>query len=123
MAIQPRSPEEEQKIIQDCVKAAHNIDDMTKRAYDFLYLASGFIAHYNKCGFMEYYGEPGSLKKDILNNQRNNQYNNFHPKDENYEYYMQKKNIYNTICDCLKQGIAYKSKRGNKKELEFDFGR
>jgi hypothetical protein len=122
MAIQPCSPEEEQKIIRDCVKAAGDIKTMTDRAYTFLYLADGFIAHCDKYGFMDYYEEPGSLRKDIFDYQRENQYNNFGPKDDYYDYYMQKKKIYNTICDCLKQGIEYKSKPKKQKETEFDFG-
>jgi hypothetical protein len=122
MEIEPYSPEEEQKIIRDCIKAARDIESMTGRAYDFLYSADGFIAHYDKYGFMEHYGEPGSLKRDIFEYQREKQWGNFHPKDENYDYYMQQKKIYNTICDCLKQGIEYKSKPKRKKETEFDFG-
>jgi hypothetical protein len=122
MAIKPYSPEEEQKIIHDCVKAAGNINNLTKRAYNYLYQARNFIAHVNKLGFMEHYEEPGSLKKDIFEYQRDNQYFNFHPGMENYDYYMQKKKIYNTICDCLKQGIEYKSKHKRQKEMEFDFG-
>jgi hypothetical protein len=72
--LEPFSIEEEQRIIGGCVKAARNIDSLTDKAYSFLNLSSGFIAHYNKSGFMDYYREPGSLKKDILNNQRNNQW-------------------------------------------------
>jgi hypothetical protein len=122
MALQPRSPEEEQKIIRDCVKAARDIKSMTDRAYNFLYLSCGFIAHYNKFCFMEHYEEPGSLKKAIFEYQRYNQYGNFSPRDKDYDYYMQKTKIYNTICDCLKQGIEYKSKPKRQKETEFDFG-
>jgi hypothetical protein len=123
MAIKPCSPEEEQKIIRDCVKAAGDITSMSNRAYDFLYLSSGFIAHYDKGGFMAYYEEPGSLKKDILYHQRDNQWGNFHPRDDNYDYYMQKKKIYNAICDCLKNNIEYKQKSKNSKDREFNFGR
>jgi hypothetical protein len=122
MALIPCSPEEEQKVIRDCVKAARDIKSMTDRAYKYLYLAGGFIAHFNKLGFMEHYEEPGSLKKAIFEYQRENQYNNFGPKDDGYDYYMQKKKIYNTICACLRQGIEYKSKPKRQKETEFDFG-
>jgi hypothetical protein len=121
--ITPHSVDEEQKIVRDCVKAAMNIESMTDRAYHYLYLASGFIAHYDKFGFMAHYQEPGSLKADILDNQRDNQWSNFHPQDDSYDYYMQKKKIYNTICDCLKQNIEFKQKRKDTREMEFDFGR
>ena len=122
MALQPRSPEEEQKIIHDCVKAAEDIKTMTDRAYKFLYLSGGFIAHYNKLGFMDHYEESGSLREAIFEYQRENQYSNFGQKDDDYAYYMQKKKIYNTVCDYLKQGIEYKPKPKRQKETEFDFG-
>jgi hypothetical protein len=64
------SVEEEQKIIRDCVKSANTIDALTDKAYRFLNLSSGFIAHYNKFSFMDYYREPGSLKQDILSHQK-----------------------------------------------------
>jgi hypothetical protein len=119
----PFSPEEEQKIIRDCVKAARNIDDLTDNAYQFLNLSNGFIAHYDKFGFMEHYREPGSLKQDILTHQSHNQWGNFRSGERRYEYYMQKKQIYNTVCDCLKNNIEYRSNRQIEKSMEFDFGR
>jgi hypothetical protein len=121
--IEPFSVEEEQRIIRDCVKAAKNIESLTNKAYTFLYLSSNFIAHYDRGGFMDYYAEPGSLKRDILAYQRDNQWGNFRPGEENYDYYMQKKKIYNTVCDCIRQDIEFKPKRNRGKTLEFDFGR
>jgi hypothetical protein len=121
--LEPFSVEEEQKIIRDCVKAAHNIDALTDKAYRFLNLSSGFIAHYNRFGFMDHYREPGSLKQDILAHQNHNQWGNFHQGERGYEYYMQKKNIYNAVCDCLKNNIEYRPRRNVEKTMEFDFGR
>jgi hypothetical protein len=121
--LEPFSIEEEQKIIRDCVKAARNIDDLTDKAYRFLNLSNGFIAHYNKFGFMDNYHEPGSLKRDILSYQSHNQWGNFRSGERGYEYYMQKKRIYNTVCDCLKNNIEYRPRRQVEKSMEFDFGR
>jgi hypothetical protein len=120
--IEPFSIEEERKIIRDCVKAADNIEDMTDRAYNFLYGAGGFIARYDKGGFKEYYYEHGSLKKDIPEYRWENQYCNFRPKDEGYEYYMRHRKIYNTICECLKNNIEFKPEKKMEKTAEFDFG-
>ena len=39
---------------------------MTKATYNFLYLMSGFIAHYNQGGFMDYYADVRDLLNDIL---------------------------------------------------------
>jgi hypothetical protein len=120
--LEPFSIEEEQRIIGDRVTAVGNIETMTK-AYCFLNLSSGFIAYYNKWGFMNYYREPGSLKRGILARQNHNQWGNFRPGERGYEYYMQKKKIYNAICDCLKNNIEYRPKRDARKSMEFDFGR
>jgi hypothetical protein len=121
--LEPFSVEEEQKIIRDYVKAANNIESLTDKAYRFLNLSSGFIAHYDKFGFMDYYHEPGNLKQDILDYQNENQWGNFRPGERGYEYYMQKKNIYNAVCDCLKNNIEYRPRRNVEKTMEFDFGR
>jgi hypothetical protein len=121
--LEPFSIEEKQKIIRDCVKAVGNIDTITDKAYRFLNLSNGFIAHYDKWGFMDYYQEPGSLKRDILTHQKHNQWDNFRPGERGYEYYMQKKKIYNTVCDCLKNNVEYRLKRQAEKSMEFDFGR
>lgn len=117
------SPEEELRIIADCVKAAMDINQLTKRAYKFLYLCNGFIAHYDKGGFMDYYQDPGSLKKDIFDYQKDNQYRNFRQGDDYYDYYMQKRKIYNSVCEGLINNITIKPKRKLDKTPEFDFGR
>jgi hypothetical protein len=121
--LEPFGIEEEQNIIRDCVKAAENIEAMTDRACRFLNLSSGFIARYDKWGFMGYYREPGSLKQDIPANQKNNRRDKFRPGERGYEYYMQKKNICNAVCDCLKNNIEYRPGRQAEKSMEFNFGR
>lgn len=90
------------RIVNNIVKAANgDINKLSKQAYNFLYLASGFIAHYNHYGFMAYYDEPNKLKRDILANRRFNQWLNFRPGERDYDYYMSKADIYNRICDQL----------------------
>jgi hypothetical protein len=121
--LEPFSIEEEQRIIRDCVKAANNIETLTDKAYRFLNLSNGFIAHYDRFGFMDNYREPGRFKKDILDYQNQNQWGNFRPGERGYEYYMQKKNIYNAVCDCLKNNIEYRPGRNVEKTMELDFGR
>jgi hypothetical protein len=121
--LEPVSSEEEARIIRDCIKGANNINQLTDKAYKFLYLSSGFIAHYDREGFKSNYREPGSLKAEILNYQPHNQWGNFTPRDADYEYYMQKKRIYNGICEGLKNNIQYHVKRNRLPLKEFDFGR
>ena len=84
--------------------------NLTKQAYNFLYLASGFIAHYNLYGFQVEYAETTKLAADILNNKASNQWSNFRPGERDYEYNMAKKNCYNAICDML-EDLGYKATR------------
>ena len=83
-------------IVNNVVKACYYIDNLNKTGYNFLYQASGFIAHYDLYGFIaRYTGE--SLKQDIISFAGQNQWNNFHPGERDYDYYMAKKDVYNRI--------------------------
>lgn len=93
------------RIIKNILNACKDINKLSKTGYDYIYLASGFIAHYDLQGFRAYYEEPDSLRKDILANESDNRYDNFRPGEENYEYYHQKAEIYREICEKLRGGI------------------
>jgi hypothetical protein len=74
-----------------------NIEYLTKSAYGYLYLCSGFIAHYNLNGFRDAYRNIETLREALFSNEPMNQWRNFLPEDHDYEYMMQKRNIYNRI--------------------------
>ena len=97
----PLSERQKTLIVNNVVNACKNIDNLNKTGYNFLYQASGFIAHYDLYGFIANYKED-SLKADILRNTRANEWRNFHPKDENYEYYMSKADVYTRIVEAIK---------------------
>jgi hypothetical protein len=83
-------------IVNNVVKAVQNINNLNRTGYNFLYLASGFIAHCDLHGFIaSYTGE--SLKRDIVSFAGQNQWNNFRPGERDYDYYMAKKEVYNRI--------------------------
>lgn len=77
----------------------NEISKLSNSAYGFIYLAVGFIAHYDLYGFRGNYADVESLKRDILRNKSMNQWNNFRPGERDYDYYMQKKAIYNMIVE------------------------
>lgn len=96
MSLTPLTERQKTLIVNNVVKACKNIDNLNKTGYNFLYLASGFIAHYNLYGFIaNYTGQ--SLKRDIISFAGQNQWNNFHPGERDYDYYMAKKDVYNRI--------------------------
>lgn len=86
-----------------------DISYLTKNAYDYIYLASGFIAHYNVHGFRAEYENVYMFAQRILNNRSNNQWSNFRPNEENYEYYMQKRDIYNAIVELIKENFEIRA--------------
>jgi hypothetical protein len=99
-ALAPLTSRQITLIANNVVAACADITKLNKRSYDFLYLASGFIAHYNLHGFIDFYKDY-SLKRDILRYQAQNQWGNFTPRDKDYDYYMSKKACYNQICELL----------------------
>jgi hypothetical protein len=101
MSLEALTERQKTLIITNVVKACKNIDNLNKTGYNFVYQCSGFIAHYDLYGFIANYKED-SLKADILRNTRANEWRNFHPKDENYEYYMSKADVYTRIVEAIK---------------------
>ena len=103
--MEPLNEYEKQLIVNSIKKVfdKNDISCLSKRAYDYLYLCSGFIAHYSIHGFRCYYSDIISLSHDILHNVYFNQYKNFHPSDKDYEYYMSKKDVYNRIIPCAEK--------------------
>lgn len=101
MSLQPLPPSKVEYIVKNVLAACEDINKLTKAGYEFLMLSSGFIAHYNRFGFMDHYKTPGALKQDILRNAVMNRWSNFRPGDQNYAYYHQKGDIYRRIVDAL----------------------
>jgi hypothetical protein len=96
MALIPLTERQKTLIVSNVVKACKNIDNLNKTGYKFVYLCSGFIAHYDLYGFIaSYTGE--TLKRDLINYAGQNQWRNFRPGERDYEYYMSKADVYNRI--------------------------
>ena len=92
----PLTERQKTLIVNNVVKACKNIDNLNRTGYNFVYQASGFIAHYDLYGFIaSYTGQ--SLKRDIVSFAGQNQWNNFRPGERDYDYYMAKKDVYNRI--------------------------
>jgi len=87
-------------IVNNIVKACDDIHKLNGTGYKYIYLASGFIAHYNINGFKGHYSSH-DLTRDILSNADSNRWDNFNPGDDNYEYYKSKADIYKRIVNKL----------------------
>lgn len=96
----PLTQRQKQLIAKNVLAACKDINKLNKTGYNFLYLASGFIAHYNLEGFKAYYSEH-SLQADIERNYMQNQWRNFRPNERDYDYYMSKRETYNMILGGL----------------------
>jgi hypothetical protein len=101
----PYTERQKTTIVNNVVRAVKNPDKLSKQAYKYLYLCSGFIAHYNHAGFIAHYREPGKLFFDILQRHNWNKWENFRPADNDYFYYRSKADIYNRIVYFLTKGV------------------
>lgn len=88
----------------------NDINHLTKPAYNFLSLSSGFIAHYNLLGFRDAYANVNALKRQLAESYAANQWNNFRAGERDYDYMMQKKEIYNRVCS-LFENEGYELKK------------
>jgi len=104
--LEPLTQRQQDLIVKNVVRALEDIEALNRTGYNFLYLASGFIAHYSINGFKGYY-TTHSLEEDILANARSNMWFNFKPGDHDYEYYMTKREVYQRIL----AGINYASQK------------
>ena len=99
--LKPLTERQKTLIANNIVKACDDIEALNSTGYNYLYLCSGFIAHYNLNGFKAYYREH-SLKRDIEANYRQNQWNNFIVgRDNDAEYYHSKRDVYNMVLGKL----------------------
>ena len=93
----PLTQTQQVNIVRNVLAACKNIDKLNRTGYQFLNLASGFIAHYDLSGFKSYYDEPGSLQRDIEAFARQNQWSNFRTGERDADYYHSKRDTYNKI--------------------------
>jgi len=110
--LEPLSDKAKEILLKNLVLAVtKDISKLSVRAYQFIHVCSGFIAHYNIKGFIAEYGTANNLADAIFRNRQMNQWKNFSPGEENYEYYHQKAEIYEILCseiaDFRKQGNIF----------------
>lgn len=98
MFLTPLTERQKTLIVNNVVKAVKNIHSLNKTGYRYLYLCSGFIAHYDLYGFIDFYSHV-SLKNDLIGFAGQNQWKNFRPGERDYEYYMSKADVYNRILE------------------------
>jgi len=88
-------------IVNNIVRACDDIEKLNGTGYKYIYLASGFIAHYNLNGFKDHYSG-SNLAENILANESANKWLNFREGDQNYHYYKSKADVYQRICSKLR---------------------
>jgi arginyl-tRNA--protein-N-Asp/Glu arginylyltransferase len=91
---------QQQLIVKNILAACRDIRKLNGTGYRFIYLAYGFIAHYNLMGFKDNYSD-GTLSQDIKVCAHMNQYENFRHNEENAAYYQSKRDCYNLIIKGL----------------------
>lgn len=101
----PLTPRQKTLIVNNIIAACGDISKLNRTGYNFLYLASGFIAHYNLEGFRSHYRRY-DLGTDILLNISPNMWRNFRPGEKDYEYYSAKADVYRMLCDKLQYPVG-----------------
>jgi hypothetical protein len=112
----PLTQHQKELITKNVLAACRDITKLNKTGYDFLYLASGFIAHYNLQGFIAHYSDH-NLQKDIESNTKANQWNNFRNGERDADYYHAKRDCYNMILGGLVAREALNEKFGHPMEF------
>jgi hypothetical protein len=100
MSLTALSQRQKSLIVNNVARAVRNIDELNRTGYKYLYLCSGFIAHYDLYGFIAHYSDR-DLKQDILSYAGANEWKNFRPGDQDYEYYKSKADVYRQIIDAI----------------------
>jgi hypothetical protein len=118
--IKPLTQRQQDSIVRNIIFATRDIRLLKKTGYKYIYLCSGFIAHYDLHGFIAYY-QDHSLREDILANSRANMWFNFAPEDENYAYYQSKAAVYKRILEGIKAWDDLDLKRALKGELTVEY--
>ena len=96
----PYTEKQKSLIVNNIVKACSDIEKLNGTGYKFIYLANGFIAHYNINGFKDHYSRY-DLETDIVKNLNSNLWLNLREGDQNYLYYKSKADIYKRIVGKL----------------------
>ena len=99
--IHPLEPEKASRIIGNILEACRDITKLSLEAYRWLHLRAGFIAHFDREGFIEEYQSCQNLRDNILANQIHNTSCNRSRKDRDYPYYLQQCDIYQQIVEQL----------------------
>ena len=96
MSLAPLTERQKTLIVNNVVAACKDITKLNKTGYRYLNLCSGFIAHYDLYGFIDFYTDV-NLKHDLVGFAGQNQWKNFRPGERDYDYYMSKADVYNRI--------------------------
>jgi hypothetical protein len=94
-------PEKVSRIIKNTLEACTDITGLSLEAYRWINLRAGFIAHYDRDGFIEEYQTCQNLRENILANQIHNTSCNRSRNDKDYPYYLQQCEMYQQIVERL----------------------
>jgi len=97
--MEPLTVKQQQLISKNVIAACKDIRKLNGTGYRFMYLAGGFIAHYNLAGFKAEYSD-GTLSQDIKACAHMNRYDNFRT-GADAAYYHSKRDTYNAILKGL----------------------
>ena len=100
MMLVPYTDYQKTAIVNNVVSACQDIMLLNKTGYEFIHSCNGFLAHYNLTGFKMHYSR-AHLDMEILRYASDNKFIDVHPGDDNYNYFMSRRDIYIQIVSKL----------------------
>ena len=94
-------PEKAFRIVSGVLKACRDITLLTLESCRWLQIRAGFIAHYDRKGFIEEYQTCQNLRDNILANHIHNTSCSRSKKDVDFPYYLQQCDMYAQIVQSL----------------------
>ena len=110
--LKPLSEEEASRIVKNILEACKDIQHLSRDGYRWISLRAGFIAHYNREGFISDYQLSSNLRDNILAYEKANTFCHRKERDRDYPYYQQVCRMYAEIAAKLKEHPElYRQKR------------
>ena len=104
--LKPFEPQHAVRIVDNILDACKDITRLSVDGYRWISIRAGFIAHYNKEGFITDYQTSQNIRDNILVYEHANIHCNRSVTDIEYPYYQQQCDMYARILDNLKANPA-----------------
>jgi hypothetical protein len=119
--LKPLSQDEVSRIVKNVLDACIDIKTLSQQGYQWISLRAGFIAHYNREGFIADFENSQNLRENILAYEHHNTRFNRSQKDIDYPFYKQVSEMYLQIVEQLKANPAQYRQKKHSDDFVIEF--